>query len=330
MSCSEDKLSSIIVLVRVAECSSFTEAAFRLGMSASGVSRAIARLEKRLGVHLVKRTTRGLSLTDEGVVYVERCRLVLAELEDADAHIMNQRSSPSGVTHVQMPPAFARKVVLPALPQFLERNPDLQVEVELSGRTPDLAEESIDVALRFGHPRDSRIVARKLCHIASVVCASPRYLERHGAPATLDDLTRHRCLTFVNPRTGRHDQWSFVDGGHTRSVPVRQVLSSNDMQTLVDAAVAGSGIVNVADINITDEIASGRLVPVLTDYVPTHYPLYLLYLPNRHLTRRVRCFIDFIVDLLQTDPARPCVDATARAAAGFTPARRVGPLHSVS
>ncbi|MFM0504807.1 LysR family transcriptional regulator [Paraburkholderia caffeinilytica] len=319
MSYSDDKFSAIVILVRVAECNSFTDAAFKLGMSASGVSRSIARLEKRLGVQLVKRTTRGLSLTDEGAVYVERCRMILSEMEDADAHITNSRSTPSGILRVQMPAAYARKAVLPALPQFLERNPDLVVELELSGRTPDLAEESIDVALRFGRPPDSRIVARKLCDAESVVCASPRYLARHGTPQTLDDLVHHRCLSFVNPRTGRHNQWSFVECGRTRAVPVRQALSSNDVQSLVDAAVAGSGIVNVAQVNVAEQMARGELVPILTRHTPSSYPLFLLYLPNRHLTRRVRCFIDFLVDLLQTESPRHDVLEVSSATSSLHP-----------
>ena len=299
MSGIEDKFSAIAILVRVAECNSFTEAAFKLGMTASGVSRAISRLEKRLGVQLVKRTTRGLSLSEEGAVYVDRCRLILAELEDADAQLADAHATPRGILHVQMPPSFGRKVVLPALPAFLERNPELMVEIELSGRNADLVEESIDVALRFGRPPDSRLVARSLGDIGSVLCASPRYLQKYGAPLTPDDLVDHRCLTFVNPRTGRHDQWTLAGHGRSQSVAVRKAFSSNDMQALVDAAVAGSGIVNVARILVADDLAAGRLVPVLSDYTATSYPLFMLYLRHRHLTRRVRCFIDFIIELLR-------------------------------
>jgi LysR family transcriptional regulator for bpeEF and oprC len=301
LSGNEDKFSAILILVRVAECSSFTEAAFRLGMSASGVSRSISRLEKRLGVQLVKRTTRGLSLSEEGVAYVERCRLILAEMEDADAHITNSRTTPRGTLHVQMPAAFGRKMILPALPRFLEQNPELAVEIELSGRTSDLAEESIDVALRFGRPPHSRIVARKLGDIDFTICAAPHYLKRHGTPVVAEDLAQHRCLTFVNPRTGRHDQWTFTHQGQAYAIQVRQGVSSNDIQTLIDAALAGAGIVNVAKLLVADEIASGKLVPILTAYTPTSSPLYLLYLANRHLTRRVRCFIDFVLELLNLD-----------------------------
>lgn len=297
-----ENLSAIAIFVCVGQSTSFTSAARGLRMTASGVSKAISRLEERLGVRLVNRTTRSINLTDEGTIYLERCRQILAEIDDAEAAIVQSQSQPRGRIRVQLPRGIGRKVIVPALARFYERYPEVVVDVFLDGRFLNLAEEGIDVALRFGEPEDSAYVARKLCRVKYGVCASPDYLHRYGEPKTPDDLFRHRCVTYLSPQTGRHRPWELRRNKEKLTVKLSGSLNVNEVGALFDAAVAGVGLAYLPDFMIADAVASKTIEPVMLDYVYEGARLRMLYSPSRHLPARLRAFIDFIRELLPSEP----------------------------
>jgi LysR family transcriptional regulator, regulator for bpeEF and oprC len=201
---SPENLTAISTFVCVGESTSLTAAAQKLQMSVSGVSKAVSRLEDRLRVRLLNRTSRSISLTDEGMAYFERCRQILSELEEAEAEIAEVQAQPRGRLRVQLPRALGKKIVVPALPLFLEKYPDIAVDVVLDARFLNLEEEGIDIALRYGVPPDSPLVARKLCCVYYVACASPDYVRRCGEPLTPQDLFQHRCINYLTPQDSRY------------------------------------------------------------------------------------------------------------------------------
>lgn len=297
-----ENLNALVIFAKVAETRSFTEAAHMLGMSASGVSKAVSRLEQDLGVSLLHRTTRTVRLTDDGAGFFERCRHILSELNEAEAQLNQTRSVPRGRIRVQMPVGFGGRIVLPALVGFTERYPELIIDAELSDRIPDLAYEGIDAVVHIGQLSDSRLIARKLCDLRFVTCAAPKYLEQHGQPETPNDLDRFRCLAYVIPQTGRYRDWQFEKDGRMFSRTVSGPLNVNNAEALLEAAVAGAGIGMISTFIAADAIRAGKLKILLRDYVSPGPPVSVLYLPNRHLSPRVRVFIDFLAELV---PPRP-------------------------
>ena len=300
--------------MRVAESRSFTVAARRLGISASGVSKSLARLEEDLGVRLVNRTTRKVSLTEDGVVFFERCRQVLADLDEAETTLTRARIEPRGKLRVQMPIGFGGRVVVPALAQFMARYPELTVDIELSDRVPDLAEEGLDAAVRIGELGDVRLIARNLCPIHFVTCAAPEYLRLHGEPQTPDDLDGHRCLAYVYPQTGRYRDWQFAQDGKRFSKMVSGRINVNNAESLLELAVAGAGIATMGTFIAAEAIASGKLRIILADYVAPGPLASVVYLPSRHLSPRVRTFVEFLADCIPPEPAWDRLLASSAAA----------------
>ncbi len=290
----QDALYSISLFVRVAEARSFTGAAKRLGLSASAVSKAVTRLEERLGVRLANRTTRSVSLTDDGAAYFERCRQILSEIEDAETAITRTRTKPTGRLRVLLPVGFGLKVLAPLLPKFSAAYPELSVDVEFSDRLADLAQEGIDAVVRIGDPGDTRLVARKLCALRYVPVASPAYLRRCGEPRTPQDLKKHNCLRYHIPQTNRCREWSFAAGGQPQTAQVSGNLSMNSGSALVDAAIAGSGIAVVATFMAYEAVRAGKLRVLLPGQAAMDSPVWVGYLERRHLSLRIRCFVDFL------------------------------------
>ncbi len=298
-----DKIGTIRTFLAVVEAKSFSDAARRLSLSAAAVSKAIARLENSLGVRLLSRNTRSVSLTFEGELFCARCQPILSELEEAEAEVARGVSVPSGRLRIQVPRGFGRKILLPALSQWLERFPQLCVDVDFNDRrTADLAEEGIDAAIRFGMTGDSRVIARKLADIHFVACASPTYLRRHGTPLTPQDLNVHNCLAYVLPQTGRYLEWNFTDGKRSWSELLSGTVNVNDAQTLVNCAVDGMGIARVSSYLVAEEIRSKRLKMVLSEYIPLGPPIQVVYFQRSYLSARVRAFVDFMVELVPPEP----------------------------
>jgi len=298
-----EHLTGIGIFVRVAESRSFHGAANRLGMSLSGVSKAIKRLETRLGVRLVNRTTRSVGLTLEGEVYLKYALRLLNDLDDARDAMFQACTLPSGRLRLKVPRALGRQVIVPALPRLLETYPDLSLDVLLDGRNLDLAEEGIDIALRYGAPPDSRCVARRLCRVSVVMCASPGYIERYGSPRSIDELMQHRCIDYVSPQTGRYRMWDLTADGHTRTLHIPGKINFNDVSTMRDACLEGAGIAYLPDFLAADAVSDGRLSIVLPQYLHEGPSLHMVYHQSRYVSTRMRAGLDFLIDLLPSDPS---------------------------
>jgi LysR family transcriptional regulator for bpeEF and oprC len=292
-----DSLYAISIFVRVAEAKSFTKAAQHLGISASGVSKSMTRLEERLGVRLLNRTTRSVSLTDDGLTFFERCRLILGELEDAETTVTGGQTKLRGRLRIQLPVGFGLKILVPLLAQFNKLYSELVLDAEFSDRVADLAEEGIDAIVRVGQLDDSRLVARQLYAIRYVTVASPSYLARHGEPITPEDLQRHQCLGFYIPQTHGYRNWDFVVEGQRSPRLVSGHLNMNSGQALLNAAIAGAGIASLATYMAYEAVKSGQLRIVLREYSPAaSVPIWIGYLERRHLSFRIRAFVDFLVN----------------------------------
>jgi LysR family transcriptional regulator for bpeEF and oprC len=299
---SADLFHAISIFVKVAEARSFTEAARRLGITPSGASKMLARLEERLGVRLVSRTTRRVSLTAEGDVFFDRCRQILAELEDAETTVQGRRTKLLGRFRVQTPVAFGRKIVIPLLARFLDEHKELTVDVALTDRVSDVHEEGVDVLLHIGEVRSSSVVARKLCHLRYVNVASPDYLARYGEPLTPDDLQRHRCLAYYVPHTNRYRDWHFAMADQRLSKAIVGSLNINSAEGLLDAALAGAGVAVVSTFVAADAVKSGQLRIVLRNYVCAGPQISVLYPSRRHLPMRVRAFVDYLTAEVTSTP----------------------------
>ena len=285
-------LNAVRMLVQVAEARSFTAAAGQLGISQSGLSRAIGRLESELGVRLLQRTTRAVSLTPDGRQFVEHCTPLLCGLEDAERRLGDRPCTPSGVLKLTAPSMFGRKVLVPLTGQLMAIYPQLQFELVLNDRLVDLVEEGFDAALRTGPISDVRMVARPLRPLRWVTVASPGYIARHGAPESVDALQDHTCLAVRNLRSGRLVDWQFRDGDGLRDVtaPARMVFDSGD--PLVEGALAGVGIVQVMDFAVADALADGRLVRVLEPFEGRTRALSLVYPPSRQASPKLKVLAD--------------------------------------
>jgi LysR family transcriptional regulator for bpeEF and oprC len=299
---STELLRGMTIFVRVAETKSFTHASARLGLSPSAVSKAIGRLEGRLGVRLLYRNTRRVSLTDDGVALLERSRQILGELEDLESTLTGRRAKPRGRLRLQMPAAFGRRVVMPLLTEFVEQNDELSMDVELSDRVPDLADEGLDAAIRSGTLKDSSLVARKLCDIKYVSVASPSYIKRCGEPRTPSELEGHRCLGFYTPHTHRYREWHFASGDGLFSKPVHGHLNVNSAEALMDAAIAGAGIARLATFIAAEPIRLGLLRPVLRTCITAGPTLWLVYPQRQFLPVRVQALMDFLTARIPRAP----------------------------
>lgn len=228
-------------------------------MSPSGVSKVLARLEERLGVRLMNRTTRNVSLTADGDAFFERCRQILSELEEAESAVTGRVTTLQGRFRLQTPVAFGRKIVIPLLAQFVKANKGLVVDVELSDRVPDLAEEGLDAVVHIGDVQSSSVMVRKLCNLRYVTVASPDYLAQYGEPMTPDDLQRHSCLAYYVPHTNRYRDWHFDVEGQHLSKAISGALNINSAEGLLDAVLAGAGIATISTFIAADAVKSSQV-----------------------------------------------------------------------
>jgi len=291
-------LNAVKIFVRTAELRSFTDAASVLKMTQSGVSRAVSRLESNLGVKLMNRTTRSLSLTPDGQAFFERCSLLLSEFDDAEYQLTEQQERPSGVLKISSPVGFGRSVLLPVLTQLSRKYPSLIVEASMTDRMVDLVAEGFDAAIRIGTIPDSRIVARRLNVVRLVTIASPAYLERFGTPKSPDDLLQHNCLNMRLPRTGRLYEWRFVENGREHRLAVTGNIILDSSEGLLDLVVQGHGIVQAQRFIAAQALANKQVVAVLEEYVADRGPISLIYPQGRHLSSKIRALRN---ELLKVD-----------------------------
>jgi DNA-binding transcriptional LysR family regulator len=299
------QLGSIEMFCKAAELGGFTAAAVALGVTAAAVSRSIGRLEVRLGVRLFVRTTRRVNLTDDGRLYFDQCAQALAQIAQAGRAVAGHQDVPAGVLRISLPTTYAHYRLLPLLPQFAQAFPKVQIDVSVSNRNIDFVEEGFDLAIRLGVPQDSRLVARKLEDASLGVFAAPAYLKQHGVPKTLADLKKHACVQFVLPSTGKPMPWLLREAGQDiERTFTGQVRVQDDVLGCVSYAKAGGGLVQIYHFIAKQAQAAGELTEVLRAHAGRSRPFSVLYPHNRHLSARVRAFVDFLVAHVGQDQAK--------------------------
>ncbi|HEX3379703.1 MAG TPA: LysR family transcriptional regulator [Paraburkholderia sp.] len=300
----ERMLNGMGVLTAIVDCGSFAAAGVALDMSQSGVSRSVARLEARLGIRLFDRTTRSVTLTDEGRRFYEQIVPLLGGLEEAAACAAQGASAVRGRLRVNMDPFFSRLVLGPRLGGFIDKHPDLQLELVTREQLGDMVADGFDIAIRFGDPPLSTLVARKLLDTRILTVAAPSYLKKHGKPANPGELEdgRHLCIRFRDPLTGYPLSWEFQRGRKKLALTPQGRLTVNDVGTLHSVCIAGQGIAQILALGAESLLASGKLIELFPDWGDAVHPLHALY-PSRHRPpAKVRAFLDFIVSLTGGTP----------------------------
>jgi len=289
--------------VRVVEQGSFAAAAQDLSLTASAVSKIVTRIEQRLGVQLLTRTTRRIALTAEGETYFRHCRDILAAIEAAEAEVASSGASLQGLIRVNASTSIGRYQIAQILPGFLARHPGMTVELDVTDRHVDLIVENVDVAVRTGQLADSSLVARKISEARRIVCASPGYLERRGTPAVPADLLKHNCLLVTN--FAHLARWPFYTPEGLNRLAVSGDVTSDSSDVLLELALAGHGIIRTLEMLAAGHVRSGRLVPLLADvHVDEPTPVWAVTPPGRNRVPRVRAFLDYLVEQLSGAPWR--------------------------
>jgi len=292
-----DKLQAMEVFVQVVDTGSFTRAADNLKLPKATVSTLIRNLESSLAVKLLNRTTRRISVTTDGAAYYERCLGILAEVRDAEEALSAAQASPSGRLRVDVSTGLGRHIVLPALPAFLERYPGIQIEVGCSDRPVDLIEEGVDCAIRGGALPDSTLIARRVGALHFATCAAPSYIAAHGRPAHPHDLLDHRCINFFSAKSGRMFEWDFEKDGERVRMKVPGRVAVNDSDAYLAACLAGMGIAQLPLFAICPYLRAGQMELLLQNWDVDPLPLHVVYPHNRHLSAKVRVFVEWVTEL---------------------------------
>ena len=307
-----DRALEMTTLVMAAEHGGFSAAARALGVTPSAVSKTITRLETRLGVRLLNRTTRRLTATAEGETLIARGRHILAELDEAELEVTRARSAPRGLLRINTLVAFGLHTLPPVLPEFLRRYPDVQVELSITDRVVDLVDEGVDLAVRSGRLPDSSLKARKICDTERMICAAPSYLRRHGRPRRPEDLLRHECIFISGPAQLR--RWPFDDPpapGGIRTIEVGGRFAANNAENVLQMALLGLGIVRLGDLVTAEHVRARRLVPILVEHHHVEpLPLHAVYPQSRLRSPKVAAMVDFLIEKFAQAPWR--ADARVR------------------
>lgn len=293
-----DRIDLFRIYLRVVHCASFTRAAETLRMPRSSVSAAVQELEGRVGARLLARTTRKVAPTLDGLAFYERCQRLVADFEEVEGLFRRADARPAGRLRVDLPGRIGRLIVIPALPGFLEANPEVAVEIGVTDRAVDLVEEGIDCAVRVGPLADSTLIARPIGELALVNVASPAYLARRGAPLGPADLATHQAVRYASPSTGRVEDWEWVEDGATRRLNLPGPVTVNNAEAYIAAAIAGLGLIQIPAYDVRDAITTGALVEVMPRHRAAALPMSLLYPSRRHLSFRLQVFADWLVPLL--------------------------------
>jgi len=299
-----DRLHGILVFLRIVEVGTLSGAARALGVSTSAVSAALARLERKLAVRLLNRTTRRLGVTAEGAEFYARCKQITAELEEAELIVGRAGRVPSGRLRVGMPSALGRMWIVPHLPEFVRNYPSVSLEIVCSDYVPYTIENGLDLSVQVGELHASRLAVRRLAAIRYVVCAAPGYFADRGMPQTPEELMGHACLTYRRPRNGLLREWRFKSGSAVRHVVMNGVMTFNSGEALVAAAAAGLGIIQVAEYYAQPLLESGELVEILADYKAKGYDISAVFPQQQRVAPKLRVFVDFLVSLFDLPPWR--------------------------
>ena len=294
-----DQFKAMQIFKCVALCKSFTQAAEQLDLPKPTVTNAVQSVEQQLGVRLLQRTTRKVSLTLEGSIYLERCIRLLDDLEDVNALFQGPDHLPSGTIRVDLPERLAHQSVIPALPDFFRQYPDIQVRLGSNDRYVDLVGEGIDCAVRVGTLRDSSLIAKRIGELAQLNVAAPAYLERHGRPHTLADLARHYAVNYFSSQSGRDLDWEYEEDGHSHTIAMRSLVSVSSTEAYLASCRAGLGLIQAPRMCMQEYLASGELEEVLPRWRPAPLPVAIVYSHNKHLSPRVRVFVDWLAGVLE-------------------------------
>ncbi|MCB5189478.1 LysR family transcriptional regulator [Methylobacillus arboreus] len=297
-----DRFQAMQVFTRVVDANSFTRAADSLGLPRTTVTTTIQALEGLLKVRLLNRTTRRLSLTPDGAAYYERCMRILAEVDETEALFRDVTRGPSGRLRIDVPPSIGRLIIIPKLCDFYTRYPDVELVIGMSDRPVDMVQEAVDCVVRVGELQDSSMVARRIGAFEIITCAAPRYLEQYGEPKTIEDLEHHQAVHYFSNRTGRNMDWDFVVDGEVKEIQVAGKVAVNDAEAYVACALQGFGLIQAARYMVLPQLESGELREVLPQWQPSSHPISVVYLHNRHLSPKVRAFVDWIAELFGNCP----------------------------
>ncbi|MBZ7922195.1 LysR family transcriptional regulator [Ensifer adhaerens] len=294
-----DRIELFRIFTRVVESASFTRAADTLGLPRSSVSAAVQTLETRLGTRLLHRTTRKVAPTQDGAAFYERCLRLISDMDEAENLFRRDTSGPTGRLRVDLPSRIGRLIVAPALPEFLDRYPGIDIDLGMTDRAVHLIEESVDCALRVGPLADSGLIARPFGTLRLINVASPDYLERHGTPKTPADLAEHFAVNYASPSSGRVEDWEWIEGGEVRTVAVAGRVSVNSAEGSIACCLAGLGLIQIPAYDAIDHLKEGRLVEVMPDHNAAPMPMALLYPHRQHLSRRLKVFADWLEALMR-------------------------------
>jgi LysR family transcriptional regulator, regulator for bpeEF and oprC len=293
-----DKFIAMQTFVRVVEAGTFTKAADLLAVPKPTVTRLVQQLEKQLETKLLNRTTRRVSVTADGAAYYDRALRLLGELDELESSMSKAKANPRGRLRIDVGTSVGEMLLIPALPRFYARYPDIKIDLGVSDRPVDLIGENVDCVLRGGEIYDQSLVARRVCEFHMLLCATPDYLKRNGVPLHPSDLAggRHAVVNYFSHRTGQPFPWKFEKGEEKIEIEGHHILSLNDSRANVAAGLAGLGVVMTACFQVQEHVASGALQPVLQEWCPEPIPIYVVYPPNRHLSAKLRVFVDWVVD----------------------------------
>lgn len=296
-----DRIDLFRIFCRVVECRSFTRAAHTLGLPRSSVSAAVQDLEQRVGARLLHRTTRKVSPTQDGVAFYDRCQRVISDVEDTESLFRQTSAQPSGSLRIDVPGRIGRLVIAPALPDFLDRYPQIDIDIGVTDRAVNLVEDSVDCVLRVGPLSDSGLIARPIGKLPLINVASPAYLARHGTPTTPDDLPSHFAVRYASPSSGRIEEWEWLDDGEPRTLPMQGRVTVNSAEAYIACCLAGLGLIQIPAYDVRRHIEAGELAEVMMDHRAEPMPMTMLYPHRQHLSRRLQVFADWLDALLRRE-----------------------------
>ena len=293
-----DRIDQLRIFIRVAHSGGFTSAAEQLALPRPTVSLAIQQLEARLGTRLLSRTTRRVSLTQDGEALLDRALALVADIDELEQQFQPDVLALSGRLRVDLPSRIARRQVAPALPAFLQQHPGLEIELGSSDRTIDLVHEGVDCALRVGEVSSGSLVARRLGNFRLINCASPAYLAGHGTPRTPEDLGQHLAVNYALPGSGRITAWEWMDDGELQTRIMAGQVAVNNAETYITCCLAGAGLIQIPAYDVSGHLAAGELVEVLHDWPAPPMPVHIVYPHRRHLSRRMQSFCNWLTEII--------------------------------
>lgn len=295
-----DRIDAMRLFIRVAETGNFSKVARSTGVTQPTVSKIVAGLEAKLGAQLLRRTSRGLTLTDAGQRFYESALDIVERVDELESGVSTGDASPSGIVRIAISPAFGRMEIVPHLGAFLERYPDVRLDFNVSQRYVNLVEEGLDLAIRVGPLTDSTMMARRIGSMDYLTVATPGYLAQAGTPTRVEELEQHKCIAFMARDAPR--PWEFKDAGGPMKFSPQGAISSNDAEYVRAAVLAGLGIGHNAGWLYVRDVAAGRLVPLLTEYAPEPFPIHAVWPGSRRLAGKTRAVVDYLAELFAENP----------------------------